>query len=154
MCLIHHTFVFVLKKYDKNLNNRKKHLSSHFTTYFHVSQHVTAQQPRTHKPAVGLLSGPFSHSQLTSSLVALRVLGQCWLCSNGLWLHGRTPAWGTIAVCNDAPCSTLSRSSTTCDKAMLATIAGLWFTWIVAVFLSIPPNCLWVPSATSVITCE
>lgn len=32
-------------------------------------------QPRTHQPAVGLLSWPFSHSQLTSSLVALRVLG-------------------------------------------------------------------------------
>lgn len=48
---------------------------SRFTTFFQVYLHVVAPQPRTHQPAVALHSGPFSHSQLTSSLVALKVLG-------------------------------------------------------------------------------
>lgn len=57
---------------------------------------VFAPRPRTHGPDVALRSGPFSHSQLTSSLVALRVAANA--ASNGLLLHGTMPSPGTSAA--------------------------------------------------------
>lgn len=47
---------------------------------------------------------PFTADFLFSSTQGVR---RCWLCSNGLLLHGRMPPSGTIAVCNDAPSSVL-----------------------------------------------
>lgn len=38
---------------------------------FHVNLHLVASQLKSHQPAVALHSGPFSHSQLPSSSVAL-----------------------------------------------------------------------------------
>lgn len=50
---------------------------------------------------------PFTADFLFSSTLGVR---RCWLCSNGLLLHGRKPPLGIIAVCNDAPVCAPSRS--------------------------------------------
>ncbi len=64
---------------------------------------------------------PFAADFLFSSRT--QDVRQCWLCSNGLLLHGRTPPSGTIAVCNDAPCPALlsGGAAQPATKATLAT---------------------------------